>query len=289
TISNPAGTAGNPTFALANDLSALEALSSTGLAARTGSDTWAQRTITGTANEITATNGDGASGNPTLSLPSALTFTGKTVTGGTFSGPAITTPGAGMTFAGSTSGTTTVAATAIAGTTALTLPAATDTLVGKATTDTLTNKTISLGSNTVTATSAQVATAVSDETGSGPLVFGTSPTFTTPALGTPSSGTLTNATGLPISTGVSGLGTGVATWLATPSSANLATAMTDETGSGPLVFGTSPTFTTPALGTPSSGTSLRHGPADLHGCLGPRHRCCNRPGDTLKRKSPNGL
>jgi hypothetical protein len=80
----------------------------------------------------------------------------------------------------------------------------------------------------------------------------TSPTFTAPALGTPASGTLTNATGLPIATGVSGLGTGVATFLATPSSANLATAVTGETGSGALVFGTSPTLTTPALGTPSA-------------------------------------
>jgi hypothetical protein len=66
------------------------------------------------------------------------------------------------------------------------------------------------------------------------------------ALGTPSSGTLTNATGLPISTGVSGLGTGVATFLATPSSANLLSAMTDETGTGLLVFGTNPSFTTAA-------------------------------------------
>lgn len=74
------------------------------------------------------------------------------------------------------------------------------------------------------------------------------------ALGTPSSGTLTNATGLPISTGVSGLGSNVATFLATPSSANLAAAVTDETGSGALVFATSPTLVTPALGTPSSGT-----------------------------------
>jgi hypothetical protein len=73
------------------------------------------------------------------------------------------------------------------------------------------------------------------------------------ALGTPSSGTLTNATGLPIGTGVSGLGTGVATFLATPTSANLASAVTDETGSGPLVFATSPTFTSAVtLGTQST-------------------------------------
>jgi hypothetical protein len=91
-------------------------------------------------------------------------------------------------------------------------------------------------------------------TGTGNVVMSTSPTLVTPALGTPSSVTLTNATGLPISTGVSGLGAGVATFLATPSSANLAAAVTDETGTGALVFANSPTFVTPALGTPSSGT-----------------------------------
>ena len=105
-----------------------------------------------------------------------------------------------------------------------------------------------------TPSSANLAAAVSDETGTGALVFANSPTLVTPALGTPSSGTLTNATGLPISTGVSGLGTGVATFLATPSSANLASAVTDETGTGALVFANSPTLVTPALGTPASGT-----------------------------------
>ena len=69
----------------------------------------------------------------------------------------------------------------------------------------------------------------------------------TPLLGTPQSGTLTNCTDLPVATGISGLGTGVATFLATPSSANLKAAVTDETGSGALVFATSPTIATATL------------------------------------------
>ena len=89
-------------------------------------------------------------------------------------------------------------------------------------------------------------TAALTGTASGNLVSGG-------ALGTPSSGTLTSCTGLPISTGVSGLGTGAATFLATPSSANLAALLTDETGTGATVFANSPTLVSPALGTPSSG------------------------------------
>lgn len=76
----------------------------------------------------------------------------------------------------------------------------------------------------------------------------TDATLTTPILGTPQSGTLTNCTGLPVSTGISGLGTGVATFLATPSSANLRSAVTDETGTGALVFANTPTLVTPVLG-----------------------------------------
>jgi hypothetical protein len=55
-------------------------------------------------------------------------------------------------------------------------------------------------------------------------------------------------------TGLTSLGTGVATWLGTPSSANLLAAVSDETGTGSLVFATSPTLVTPILGTPTSGT-----------------------------------
>ncbi len=96
-------------------------------------------------------------------------------------------------------------------------------------------------------TSAQLAGVISDETGSGNLVFSTSPVLTTPNIGVPSFANLVNGTQYPLAN-LTGAGTGVLTFLATPSSSNLATAVTDETGSGSLVFATSPTLVTPTLG-----------------------------------------
>lgn len=105
----------------------------------------------------------------------------------------------------------------------------------------------------ISTTSANLLAAISDETGTGALVFANTPTLVTPILGTPTSGTLTNCT-LPVG-GITGLAAGVATFLATSSSVNLKAAVTDETGSGALVFADTPTLVTPVLGA-ATGTSV---------------------------------
>jgi hypothetical protein len=212
-------------------------------------------------------------------LTGTQTFTNKTFTSPTINGATI--GGTGAAFNGSTSGTITVLATAVAGSNSLTLPAATDTLVGRTTTDTLTNKSIDLANNTLTTTSAQLATAISDETGTGVIVFNNSPTLITPTLGVasatsinkvaftaPATGsTLTVAdgktltasntltfTGTDSSSVAFGTGGTVAyvadklSVFAATTSAELAGVISDETGSGTLVFATSPTLVTPTLG-----------------------------------------
>ena len=212
--------------------------------------------------------------NTVTTLTGTQTLTNKTLTLPTIGGT-------GATFTGSSSGTTVLLATAAAGTTTLTLPAATDTLVGKATTDTFTNKTINLTSNTLVATSAQLAAAITDETGSGVVVFNNSPTLITPVLGVasattinkvtitaPATGsTLTVADGKTLTasntltfTGTDGSsaafgGGGIVAYkgtdlgqFAATTSATLAGVISDETGSGSLVFSNSPTLVTPTLG-----------------------------------------
>lgn len=92
-----------------------------------------------------------------------------------------------------------------------------------------------------------------------------SPTLVTPALGTPASGVMTNVTGTAAGLTAGNVTTnanltghitsvGNAAVLGSFTSAQLATALTDETGSGAAVFATSPTLVTPILGTPTSGT-----------------------------------
>jgi hypothetical protein len=112
--------------------------------------------------------------------------------------------------------------------------------------------------------SADLAGALTDETGSGANVFANSPTLVTPNLGTPSALVGTNITGtaagltagtVTTNANLTGVVTSVgnATSLGSFTSANLAGALTDETGSGAAVFANTPTLVTPILGTPTSG------------------------------------
>lgn len=93
-MSGPLDNLESPEATLGADLTAIEALTGDGLLARTAENTWALRDVTGTADRITVTNGDGVSGNPTLTI--ASTYPGQTsittlgtVATGTWQGTAV--------------------------------------------------------------------------------------------------------------------------------------------------------------------------------------------------------
>jgi hypothetical protein len=140
-------------------------------------------------------------------------------------------------------------------------------------------------------TSAELAGVISDETGSGLLVFATSPTLTTPNIGTATGTSFNSITGLssttPSANGTAAVGTATTTaradhvhpttglgltasglnQFAATTSAQLAGVISDETGSGSLVFATSPTLVTPVLGTATATkiTSTTYASLDVSG------------------------
>jgi hypothetical protein len=124
-------------------------------------------------------------------------------------------------------------------------------------TDTFTNKTISGASNTLSnIANASLTNSAITINGTAVSLGGSislpgdieGVTAGTGLTGGGTSGTVTIALSTPVSaanggTGISSLGTGVATWLGTPTSDNLRTVVSDETGSGVLVFNGAPTLT----------------------------------------------
>jgi len=219
--------------------------------------------ISGTSVLSATSLGSGVTGSSLTSVGTIGTGTWQgTIVDPTYGGTGVNNAGKTVTLGGSltTSGahTTTLTTT---GNTSVTLPT-TGTLATLAGTETLTNKSINLANNTLTATSSQIASAVTDETGSGSLVFANSPTLTTPNISSiVNTGTLSLPTSTDTLVGRATTDTltnktiNLSSNTLQATSAELATAISDETGTGSLVFANSPTLVTPTLGA-ASATSL---------------------------------
>jgi len=171
---------------------------------------------------IGATSGTATIRNSTVAITNAATVgSSLTVTGAAALNGGITVDTSNFTVDGTTGAVSTASDATVLGT--IHLGHASDTTLARS------------AAGVVTIEGVEIVTLSRSQTLTNKTL--TSPTLTTPALGTPSSGTLTSCTGLPVSTGISGLGTSVATALAV----NVGTAGAFVVNGG-------------ALGTPSSGT-----------------------------------
>ena len=258
-----------------------------------GTDTITFAGGTGITSTVTsATNTvDFSIDNTVVTLDGTQTLTNKTLTNPTITGLSISgvnVSDSSIVFEGATADAheTTLTVTDPTADRTVTIPDATGTVVLADLAQTLTNKTINLANNTLTTTSAQLATAISDETGTGVVVFSNTPTLVTPVLGaatatsingltiSSSTGTLTIANGKTLTTSNTLTFTGTDTSsvafgaggtvaytanklsvFAATSSAELAGVISDETGSGVVVFSNTPTLVTPVLGA-ATATSI---------------------------------